>query len=88
MFSGSQLPPAPAGSTYQLWLLTRSGPVSAATFAPDASGAVTLAARPPAGPRPVIGSLVTIETSDGRTSPIGEVAFARPFIAAPPETLQ
>lgn len=85
VFSGSQLPPAPAGSTYQLWLLTRSGAVSAGTFAPDGSGAVTLAARPPAGPRPVIGSLVTIETSDGRTSPIGEVAFARPFVAPAPE---
>ena len=88
VFSGSHLPPAPAGSTYQLWLLTRSGAVSAGTFAPDASGAVTLAARPPAGPRPVIGSLVTIEASEGRTAPIGEVAFARPFIAPPPETLQ
>lgn len=84
VFSGSQLPPAPAGSTYHLWLLTRSGAVSAGTFAPDASGAVTLAARPPAGPRPVIGSLVTIETSEGRTSPIGEVAFARPFVPPAP----
>jgi hypothetical protein len=88
VFSGSQLPPAPAGSTYQLWLLTRSGAVSAGTFAPDASGAVTLAARPPAGPRPVIGSLVTIETSEGRTSPIGQVAFARPFVAPAPAAVQ
>jgi hypothetical protein len=88
VFSGSQLPPAPAGSTYQLWLLTRSGAVSAGTFSPDASGAVTLAVRPPAGPRPVIGSLVTIETSEGRTSPIGQVAFARPFVPPAPETVQ
>ena len=82
VFSGSQLPPAPSGSTYQLWLLTRSGAVSAGTFTPDASGSVTVATRPPAGPRPVIGSLVTIEASDGRTTPIGAVAFARPFVVA------
>ena len=88
VFSGSQLRPAPAGSTYQLWLLTRSGAVSAGTFTPDPAGDVTLAARPPAGPRPVFGALVTIESSDGRTSPIGEVAFARPFIAAPPAPTQ
>jgi hypothetical protein len=86
VFSGSQLRPAPAGSTYQLWLLTRSGAVSAGAVTPDLSGDVTLATRPPAGPRPVFGALVTIESSDGRTSPIGEVAFARPFIAAPPAT--
>jgi hypothetical protein len=88
VFSGSQLPPAAAGSTYQLWLLTRSGAVSAGAFAPDAAGAVTLATRPPAGPRPVIGALVTVETSDGRTSPIGEVAFARPYVAPAPEPAQ
>ena len=88
VFSGSQLPPAPAGSTYQLWLLTRSGAISAGTFTPDAAGSVTLASRPPAGPRPVFGSLVTIESADGRTTPIGDVAFARPFIPAPVEQTQ
>ena len=88
VFSGSQLPPAPAGSTYQLWLLTRSGAFSAGTFSPDAAGAVTLASRPPSGPRPVLGSLVTIESANGRTTPIGEVAFARPFVPAPAEEAQ
>ena len=31
VFSGSLLPPAPAGSTYQLWLVTRAGATSAGT---------------------------------------------------------
>lgn len=84
VFSGSQLPAPPAASVYQLWLLSRSGAFSAGTFAPDASGAVTLAAATPAGPRPVIGTLVTIEPDGGRTTPLGEVVFSRPVAPPPP----
>src|SRR5688572_8413717 len=87
VFSGSLLPAVPAGSTYQLWLLTRGGAVAAGTFVPDAAGAATLAAAPPPVPSAVIGALVTIEPEGGRTSPLGEVVLARalpPPAPAPP----
>ena len=79
VFSGSLLPAAPAGSTYQVWLLTPAGPVGAGTFVPDAAGAVTLAAAPPQIAAAVTGALVTIEPEGGRTTPLGEVVLARPL---------
>jgi hypothetical protein len=86
VFSGSLLPPAPAGSTYQLWLVTRAGATSAGTFMPDQSGAATLAAAVPSALRPVVGAIVTVEPEGGRTAPVGAVVFARPPMPPPAET--
>ena len=78
VFSGSRLPAPPANSTYQLWLLTSGEPVSAATFAPDSAGRVTIAlAAPPSVPRPVLSASVTIEPSGGSASPSGEALLTR-----------
>jgi hypothetical protein len=77
VFSGSRMAPAPADSTYQVWLITRGGAVSAASFAPDAGGAATVAIAPPRVPRAVIGAMVTIEPSAGSTSPSDTAVLVR-----------
>jgi hypothetical protein len=77
VFSGSRMAPAPADSTYQVWLITRGGPVSAASFAPDAGGAATVAIAPPRAPRAVIGAMVTIEPSAGSTTPSETAVLVR-----------
>lgn len=78
VFSGSRLPALPAGTTYQMWLLTNTEPVSAGLLAPDAAGRVMLATEtPPAVPRPVIGVAVTTEPAGGRRAPSGAAVLAR-----------
>jgi hypothetical protein len=78
VFSGSRLPPLPPGTTYQMWLLTNTEPVSAGLLTPDAAGRVTLATdTPPAVPRPVIGVSVTTEPIGGRRTPSGAAVLAR-----------
>jgi hypothetical protein len=82
VFSASFLPPPPPGSTYQLWLVSRAGAISAGTFTPNASGAATVAAALSSAPRPVLSALVTIEPEGGHATPLGQVVLARPVLAA------
>jgi hypothetical protein len=78
VFSGSRVPAAPAGTTYQVWLLTSGEPVSAGLFVPDAAGRVMLvAADPPKVPRAVTGVAVTLEPTGGRPAPSGPTLLAR-----------
>jgi hypothetical protein len=78
VFSGSRVPAAPAGSTYQAWLLTSGEPVSAGLFVPDAAGRVMLVTQdPPRVPRSVIGVSVTVEPAGGRAAPSGPTLLAR-----------
>jgi DNA repair exonuclease SbcCD ATPase subunit len=78
VFSGSRVPPAPAGTTYQAWLLTSAEPVSAGLFVPDAAGRVMLVAQdPPKVPRAVLGVAVTLEPTGGRPAPSGPTFLAR-----------
>lgn len=78
VFSGSRLPALPAGSTYQIWLLTGGKSVSGGTFAPDDSGRVTAATdTPPNVPPPITGVRVTLEPEPGRTEPSGTIVLAR-----------
>jgi hypothetical protein len=84
VFSASGLPPSPPGSTYQVWMLTRAGAVSATTFAPDDSGRVTMT-RTLNIPRAVVGAIVTIEPKGGAATPSGERVLARLPVAPPPE---
>ena len=78
VFSGSRVPAAPAGSTYQAWLLTSEEPVSAGIFVPDAAGRVMLVTEdPPRVPRSVTGVAVTLEPAGGRTAPSGPTLLAR-----------
>jgi hypothetical protein len=87
VFSGSLMPAPPAGSIYQLWLVTRAGATSAGTFTPDPSGSATVSTPVPPAVRGVVGAaMVTLEAEGGRTAPVGPVVFARPVVAPPAET--
>jgi len=78
VFSGSRLPAPPAGSTYQIWLLTSAAAVSAGTFVPDAAGRATAATdTPPDVPRPITGVRVTLEPTPGAPEPSGAIVLAR-----------
>jgi Anti-sigma-K factor rskA len=76
VFSGTGLPAPPQDSVYQFWLLTRTGATSAATFVPDSSGRVTVAATPKAPPA-LVGAMVTMERKGGNETPSGEPLLAR-----------
>jgi hypothetical protein len=76
VFSASGLPAPPRNSTYQVWLLTRTGAVSVATFAPDSAGRVTVTASVNI-PRPVYGAIVTTERAEGAQAPSGEPVLSR-----------
>jgi hypothetical protein len=70
VFSASRLEPAGEGRTYQLWLTTTGGPVSAGLFTPDSAGRVTLTIDvPPAVPNRLTGGLVTVEPAGGASEP-------------------
>lgn len=78
VFSGSRLPPPPADSTYQIWLLTPADAVSVGTFVPDANGRFTMATTtPPKVPPPLSGISVTVERSGGSDRPTGATVLAR-----------
>lgn len=78
VFSGSRVPAAPVGSTYQAWLLTNEEPVSAGLFVPDTAGRVMLVTEdPPRVPRTVTGVAVTLEPTGGRATPSGPTLLAR-----------
>jgi hypothetical protein len=86
VFSESRLPSLPKDSTYQVWLLSTDGAVSAGSFVPDASGRFSLAtATLPRVQLPLSGVQVTLERASGATAPTGRVVLARPQpVAAPP----
>jgi hypothetical protein len=78
VFSASRLPPAGAGKTYQLWLLTRGGPVSAGLMIPDTAGRVTLATDVPLTvPSRLTGALVTLEAAGGGHQPSADKMLVR-----------
>jgi len=75
------LPAAPAGKTYQVWLLTPTRATSAGLLAVDATGRASVVFESPAGlPRPVLRAAITLEPTGGSEGPTGEVALA----AVPP----
>jgi hypothetical protein len=72
VFSASNLPPLPAGRTYQLWVVTAQAPISAGLLTPDAQGSFNETfSTPPDIPQPVA-MAVTIEPAGGMPSPTGE----------------
>jgi hypothetical protein len=75
VFSASGLPAPPRDSTYQVWLLTRTGAVSVATFDPDSGGRATVTATPKVPP--LVGAMVTMERKGGNDTPSGEPLLAR-----------
>jgi hypothetical protein len=79
VISGSRIPPPPAGSTYQVWLLTPEEPVSAGVITPDATGRVTVVTdMPPRVPPPIGGASITIEPAGGSQFPTGPAVLSRP----------
>ncbi|HJR58366.1 MAG TPA: anti-sigma factor [Vicinamibacterales bacterium] len=78
VFSASRMTPAGDGKTYQLWLLSRSGPVSAGLVTPDSAGRVTLTTEAPLDiPSRVAGALVTLEPAGGGSEPSAERVLIR-----------
>jgi len=73
VFTASNLPAAPAGKTYQLWVLSKQpAPISAGLFKPDPQGRAAAVFETPVDlPQPV-GMAVTIEPDGGVPSPTGD----------------
>src|SRR5262245_7710040 len=68
----ANLPPPPAGKTYQLWLITGKSKISAGTFDPatgTASGSVSV----PPDEGPVLAAAVTDEPPGGSPQPTGTI---------------
>lgn len=78
VISAARLPATSGGSVYQVWLTSSTAAVSAGTFTPDTEGRATLATNTPQNvPRPVTGVIVTLEPSEGQTTPTGPTVLAR-----------
>jgi hypothetical protein len=78
VFSASRLPAPGDGKAYQLWLLTRGGPVSAGIVTPDEAGRATLSTDRPLNPAGrITGPLVTLEPAGGSTTPSGPKVLIR-----------
>ena len=72
VFNASNLPPLPAGRTYQLWVVTAQAPISAGLLTPDIQGSVSeVFNTPPDIPQP-IAMAVTIEPAGGVPAPTGD----------------
>ena len=72
VFSATALPQAPAGRTYQVWVVThRAAPISAGLLSPDPNGRVdAVFATAPDIPTPVA-MTVTLEPAGGAPTPTG-----------------
>jgi anti-sigma-K factor RskA len=73
VFTATDLPPAPTGKIYQLWIVTSQAPVSAGLLDVDASGRVAQQfPAPPDGGSPVAAVAVTLEPAGGVAAPTGD----------------
>lgn len=75
LFTAADLPALPAGRVYQLWVVTKSQPLSAGLVTPDAAGRASLVTDMPPGTQPVQIAL-TIEPAGGVPAPTGAVLLA------------
>ena len=72
VFATSNLPAAPAGKVYQVWVVTAGAPISAGLVVPDpAGGGMTYFYTPPDIPAPTAVA-VTLEPAGGVPAPTGE----------------
>jgi len=71
VFTGTNLPKAPAGRIYQLWFVTPNAAISAGLLNPDDSGRPIVLAPPSDIPNPVA-LAVTLEPDGGVPAPTGE----------------
>lgn len=72
VFNTANLPPAPEGRAYQVWVVTAQAPVSAGLLTPDASGHATAVFQTPADIAPPIAVAVTLEPAGGVPAPTGD----------------
>jgi hypothetical protein len=78
LFSASRLPQLKAGTSYQFWLITGSGPFSAGLLTPDAAGRISLVTDTPGEvPPQVTSALVTLEPTGGSRQPSGNIVLEK-----------
>ena len=78
VFTASNLPALPEGRTYQLWVVTTQGPVSAGLLKPGANGSVSVVFNPPGNIPTATLMAVTIEPEGGRPAPTGAMYLVGP----------
>jgi anti-sigma-K factor RskA len=72
VFTATNLPPAPAGRAYQVWVVTAAAPVSAGLLAPDASGRASVFFETPTDIATPVAIAVTLEPAGGVPAPTGD----------------
>jgi anti-sigma-K factor RskA len=72
VFTAANLPPAPEGKSYQVWVVTAQAPISAGLLTPDSSGVGTQYYMTPADIAPPVAVAVTLEPAGGVPAPTGE----------------
>jgi anti-sigma-K factor RskA len=72
VFTAANLPPAPTGKTYQVWVVTAQAPISAGLLTPDSSGLGTQYYVTPPDIAPPVAVAVTLEPAGGVPAPTGE----------------
>lgn len=75
LFYAHRLPPARAGRTYQLWLVTAATKISAGTFDSSPAGDATVRARYELAADDLTGVAITDEPAGGVAAPTGEVVL-------------
>lgn len=71
VFTTTNLPPAPAGRVYQVWVVTAAAPVSAGLLVPDPSGRASVFFDTPPDIAPPLAIAVTLEPAGGVPAPTG-----------------
>ena len=72
IYSVSNLPAAPEGRVYQVWVVTANAPVSAGLLTPDASGSGSAYFETAPDIPPPVAVAVTLEPAGGVPAPTGE----------------
>jgi anti-sigma-K factor RskA len=72
VFTAANLPPAPAGKSYQVWVVTAQAPISAGLLMPDPTGGGIQYYVTPPDIAPPVAVAVTLEPAGGVPAPTGE----------------
>jgi len=76
LFYGFELPPVPAGKTYELWWITdKQGPINAGLFHPDERGLSRVDTSVPTTAGAIQAAAVTIEPAGGTPKPTGPMVL-------------
>jgi len=72
VFTAANLPPAPAGKAYQVWVVTAQAPISAGLLVLDPGGVGTQFYTTPPDIAPPVAVAVTLEPAGGVPAPTGD----------------